>query len=108
MDKKVKVEIFKHKGMKVIKEIINVEYPAKYNVAFVDNFDEFKDYKWLSDKNTENIELEYILTQKYTENCNGFKVLWSRGFKRIAINRERKIKRSLTVGEAWNFGDNIN
>lgn len=85
---------------------MKVSYPKDWKVTIVKSFDEFKGYRWHSDK-TEGIEWEYVLMQDFDKNCNGYPIYWLKRFKRLAINRSLQLKRALSVGEAWNFGDNI-
>ena len=90
----------------VVTTPIKVNFPKRWKVTPVLNFDEFKEYKWHSGSNND-IEWEYIISQDFDRNCNGYSVYWLAKVKKYAINRKLKQIRSLTVGEAWNFGDKI-
>lgn len=86
--------------------LIKVSYPKGWKVSAVKDFEEFKDFTFYRG-DIKTIEWEYVLTQSYSKNCNGYAIYWLSRFNRLAINRDLKIKRTLTVGEAWSFGDNI-
>lgn len=102
--KEIEVEMLDCTGKRVTKRTISVfaDIPTK----FVSN-EEYINYRSKYKFNKSCVPDMIIISQSFTEHCNGFAIYYNPWFERIAINSITKEYRNLTMGESWNLGDNI-
>ena len=102
--KKIQIEMLDCTGLRIRK--CNIDVPLNFETKIV-SYEEFNNYK-TTYKNNKSCKADIIIyTQDFSRNCNGFSKYFLGRFKRVIIDNESKEWRTLTVGEAWSLGDNI-